>query len=59
MTAQIDQLSRCLDLINHKVGVYEDIIDRGAAGHECVAPPSPENKTESKPGNETERAERS
>ncbi|MEU8205018.1 MerR family transcriptional regulator [Streptosporangium sp. NPDC049046] len=55
VAAQIDQLSRCLDLINHKVGVYEDIVDRGGAGHECVAPPSSENKPESKPG----RAERS
>ncbi|GAB3974412.1 hypothetical protein GCM10029978_055970 [Actinoallomurus acanthiterrae] len=26
VTAQIADLTRCLDLINHKVGVYEDIL---------------------------------
>jgi DNA-binding transcriptional MerR regulator len=25
--AQLDQLNKCLDLINFKVGVYEDIVD--------------------------------
>ena len=24
---QMDQLRKCLDLINYKVGVYEDILD--------------------------------
>lgn len=28
---QMDQLRKCLDLINYKVGVYEDILDARAA----------------------------
>ncbi|GAA3023845.1 MerR family transcriptional regulator [Streptosporangium longisporum] len=40
VTAQIDGLSRCMDLINHKVGVYEDLLDQGATDHPCSAPPS-------------------
>ncbi|HEX2772017.1 MAG TPA: MerR family transcriptional regulator [Micromonosporaceae bacterium] len=35
--AQIGQLNRCLDLIRFKVGVYEDLLDRAAAEHGCVA----------------------
>jgi DNA-binding transcriptional MerR regulator len=33
--AQMTQLARCLNLITFKVGVYEDILDRGHTGHEC------------------------
>ncbi|WP_345429710.1 MerR family transcriptional regulator [Actinoallomurus vinaceus] len=31
VTAQIADLTRCLDLVNHKVGVYEDILADQAA----------------------------
>jgi DNA-binding transcriptional MerR regulator len=31
VTAQIAELTRCLDLINHKVGVYEDRLAEGTA----------------------------
>ena len=35
---QFAELRRCQDLVRHKVGVYEDMLDRGVAGHECRAP---------------------
>lgn len=38
LRAQLAQLRRCEDLIHHKVGVYEDIIDQGLAGHHCRPP---------------------
>lgn len=41
VTVQIGRLTRCLDLIGHKVGVYEDLVDEGGAGaRQCHAPPS-------------------
>ncbi|WP_067168663.1 MerR family transcriptional regulator [Microtetraspora niveoalba] len=40
--AQIDRLTRCLDLITFKVGVYEDHLDRGPAEHVCGASSPPE-----------------
>jgi DNA-binding transcriptional MerR regulator len=38
LRAQLAELERCQDLIRHKVGVYEDIVDGGLPGHECRAP---------------------
>jgi DNA-binding transcriptional MerR regulator len=32
---QIAELARCLDLIRHKVAVYEDIVEGGTADHQC------------------------
>ncbi len=41
VTAQIDRLTESLDLIRHKVAVYEDFVDRGSAvARPCHAPPS-------------------
>lgn len=34
VTAQMTQLTRCLDLINFKVGVYEDILAQSSAAGE-------------------------
>lgn len=31
VTDQMDQLGRCLDLISHKIGIYEDILDARTA----------------------------
>jgi DNA-binding transcriptional MerR regulator len=43
--AQIEQLNRCLDLVNYKVGVYEDHLGRDApaisAGHRSRPAPEP------------------
>jgi DNA-binding transcriptional MerR regulator len=38
LRAELAELRRCEDLIRHKVGVYEDIIDQGLAGHDCRPP---------------------
>jgi DNA-binding transcriptional MerR regulator len=38
LTTQIDELSRCLDLIRHKIGVYEDRLADGTA-HLMHPPP--------------------
>ncbi|MFG1964158.1 MerR family transcriptional regulator [Nonomuraea sp. NPDC049028] len=35
LITQMANLSECMDLINYKVGVYEDLIDEGAADHSC------------------------
>ena len=42
MTAQIGELTRCLDLIRFKVGVYEDILAQDTAGPHCDPASSPE-----------------
>jgi DNA-binding transcriptional MerR regulator len=42
VTAQIRQLTKALDLISFKVGVYEDIVGAAAAGHSCDRPLPPE-----------------
>ncbi|MGY4920393.1 MerR family transcriptional regulator [Streptomyces sp. 900116325] len=39
VTAQIGRLTESLDLIRFKVGVYEDLVDQGAAAHQCHTPP--------------------
>lgn len=36
---QIDRLHKCLDLINHKVAVYDDYLDQNPAGLSCTATP--------------------
>ncbi|MEV0973899.1 MerR family transcriptional regulator [Microtetraspora glauca] len=41
--AQIDKLTRCLDLITFKVGVYEDHLEQGPADQMCGASSLPEN----------------
>jgi hypothetical protein len=33
VTAQIGELTRCLDLIRFKVGVYEDLLAQGSDDH--------------------------
>ena len=38
VTGQLRDLSRCLDIINHKIGVYEDLITRGLPASSCHAP---------------------
>ncbi|GAA0962965.1 MerR family transcriptional regulator [Actinocorallia libanotica] len=40
VVARIRRLTECLDLVDHKVGVYEDIIDRSAPGHGCGPRPA-------------------
>ena len=35
---QLAELHRCQDLVRHKVGVYEDIVDAGLPGDVCRAP---------------------
>lgn len=35
VAAQMAELAKCLDLINYKVGVYEDILAEGTADHGC------------------------
>jgi DNA-binding transcriptional MerR regulator len=37
VNAQIGKLTECLDLIGHKVGVYQDHLD-GTAEHDCRPP---------------------
>jgi DNA-binding transcriptional MerR regulator len=32
---QLAELDRSLDLISHKVRIYEDIVDRGSSDHSC------------------------
>jgi hypothetical protein len=32
---QLAELQRSLDLIRHKVRVYEDIVDAGSSDHDC------------------------
>jgi DNA-binding transcriptional MerR regulator len=45
VTVQIGRLTQCLDLIRFKVGVYEDVLDHGAAAcHRCRAPSPPESQ---------------
>lgn len=49
VTTQIGRLTESLDLIRFKVGVYEDLVDRGsAAAHECHGP-SPSTDEERMP----------
>jgi DNA-binding transcriptional MerR regulator len=38
VVAQIGELTKCLDLIRFKVGVYEDLIAEGAADSSCNLP---------------------
>lgn len=38
IAGQLHDLSRCLDIINHKIGVYEDLISRGLPASRCQAP---------------------
>jgi DNA-binding transcriptional MerR regulator len=38
VTDQMRDLSRCLDIIGHKIGVYEDLITRGLPASSCHAP---------------------
>lgn len=40
---QIGRLNQSLDLINYKVGVYEDILGQGIADHLCSASPPSED----------------
>jgi DNA-binding transcriptional MerR regulator len=42
VTAQIRQLTKALDLISFKVGVYEDIVGAATADHSCDLPLPPE-----------------
>ncbi|MEU7001900.1 hypothetical protein [Nonomuraea sp. NPDC046570] len=42
MTAQIGRLTQCLDLIDYKVGVYEDHLADSGPEHGCDAPPPAE-----------------
>lgn len=39
--AQIGELTRCLDLVDYKLAVYEDLVDGGSPEHQCSAPPPP------------------
>ena len=41
VAGQMRDLSRCLDLIGHKVGVYEDLAADGQSHHACRAPRPP------------------
>jgi DNA-binding transcriptional MerR regulator len=45
VTAQIGELTKCLDVISYKVGVYEDHLAQDAAGHLCN-PSSPSQNEE-------------
>jgi DNA-binding transcriptional MerR regulator len=38
IASQLRDLSRCLDIINHKIGVYEDLIERGLPASSCHGP---------------------
>lgn len=38
LARQIAQLGECMDLISHKVRVYEDIMSAADPGYECVGP---------------------
>jgi DNA-binding transcriptional MerR regulator len=43
VTAQMEELTRCLALINYKVGVYEDVLDQGTqpeVGTDLISAPS-------------------
>ena len=42
VTAQINELTTCLDVITYKVGVYEDHLAQGTAGQLWSTPPEPE-----------------
>ena len=35
LNAQLGKLNECMDLINYKVGVYEDLLDQGVTDHSC------------------------
>ena len=41
VAGQMRDLSRCLDLIGHKVGMYEDLAADGGSHHVCRAPRPP------------------
>jgi hypothetical protein len=47
VTAQIGQLTECLNLISDKVGVYEQRLEQGTAGLLWSAPPA-EDKTQAR-----------
>jgi hypothetical protein len=38
LSAQIDELTKCLDLIRCKVSRYEDEVHRSAVDHDCSRP---------------------
>jgi DNA-binding transcriptional MerR regulator len=42
VTAQLNDVSRCLDLIRHKIATYEDLIARGLPASACWAPQPPQ-----------------
>jgi DNA-binding transcriptional MerR regulator len=41
LAGQMRELSRCRDLIAYKVGMYEDLSERGEAHRTCRAPAPP------------------
>jgi hypothetical protein len=47
VTAQIGQLTECLNLISYKVGVYEQRLEQGTAALLWSAPPA-EDKTQAR-----------
>jgi DNA-binding transcriptional MerR regulator len=50
VTTQIHELGRCLDMITHKVGVYEDHLAQGTAGELWTMPPEPDCPSEDPSG---------
>lgn len=48
--AQMDKLTRCLDLITFKVGVYEDHLEHGPAEQGCDASSPPERQEQDQRG---------
>lgn len=38
VTAQMNELTRALDVVDYKIGVYEDLLDQGTDQHPCEAP---------------------
>ncbi|MET8279376.1 MerR family transcriptional regulator [Micromonospora sp. NPDC005174] len=50
VTTQLGRLTQCLDLITFKVGVYEDLLDRYAAGRDRPRPSVGGDVPASRPG---------
>jgi len=42
LAGQMRELSRCLDVIDYKVDMYEGVSDRGEAHRSCRAPSRPD-----------------
>ncbi|MGK5551178.1 MerR family transcriptional regulator [Actinomadura kijaniata] len=40
IAGRMEQLSRCLDLVDHKVAVYEDLLDPDTPVTACAPPPA-------------------